>query len=88
MKGRPGDAWQRRVASAPNEEFVHTLAEAGFAGIYLDRAAFAAQGTGTEAELTRLLGPPKVVSRDQRLILFDLTPCRAARRLLVDATGS
>jgi phosphoglycerol transferase len=73
VKGRTGDAILRSIAQKPMDGFLQSVAFAGFQGIYLDRFGFAELGTQTEAELRRLVDPTPLVSRDQRLVFFNLT---------------
>ncbi len=56
------------------------LTEAGFRGLYLDRAGYADDGVALEAELTRLLGVRPLVSRTGRQLFFNLTAYAAALR--------
>lgn len=72
MRGREGDAWQKRISSQPLDQMVKTLAESGFAGIYLDRFGFIDQGAALESQLTSLLGSRPIVSDNQRLLFFSL----------------
>ena len=72
MRGREGDVWQKWVTSQPVEQMVKTLAESGFAGIYLDRFGFTDEGRGMESKLAALLGGRPLVSHNQRLSFFSL----------------
>ena len=73
MKGRRGDRWRNWAAAQPPEELVVTLARAGFAGIHVNRAAYADRGADVEARLARVLGAgPSVVSRDGDHLFFGL----------------
>jgi phosphoglycerol transferase len=76
IKGGGADAWRKELAEKPIQEQVRTAALAGFAGIYLDRAGFADNGTSVESSLKTLLGPTSLVSRNQRLAFYDLTHYR------------
>jgi phosphoglycerol transferase len=83
IKGRPADYWTREVSHQPPETMLRTLGLAGFGGIYLDRNGYADHGAALEAQLTRLLGSPPVISGNQRLVFFDLTAHnQELRRLL------
>jgi phosphoglycerol transferase len=73
MKGREGDAWQRRVAGQPLPEMVKTLVAAGFGGIYVDRFGYADQAAQMEAALSKLLETEPIVSGDRRLAFFNLS---------------
>jgi phosphoglycerol transferase len=70
MKGREGDAWSRSVASQPIPQMARALSDQHFAGIYVDRFGYADNGAGVEAQLAAVLGPPTVVSANQRLSFF------------------
>jgi phosphoglycerol transferase len=72
MRGRYGDRWRIWVAGQPLAEMVQTLAQAGFAGIWVDRFGYADGGTEVEAGLARLLGERPEVSRNGRLCFFNL----------------
>jgi phosphoglycerol transferase len=73
MKGREGDLWLGDVHSRPLPELLQMIAFAGFGGIYLDRIGFSDKAVGTEGQLTNLLGTQPLISRNGRLIFFDLT---------------
>jgi phosphoglycerol transferase len=73
MKGREGDEWQKGVAARPVDDMVRTLVCAGFRGLYIDRHGYDDRAAALENNLTRLLGAPPLVSRNQRLVFFDLT---------------
>jgi hypothetical protein len=79
MKGREGDAWQKTVTALPVDEMCGKLAEAGFAGIYVDRFGFADMGADIESKLTASLGPPTVVSKNDRLSFFELGKYRGRK---------
>jgi phosphoglycerol transferase len=89
MRGRAGDAWQRKVAGLPPREMIYALAEAGFAGIYLDRFGYEDQASELESELRRLLPVAPLVSPNGRLVYFRLEDSRrAAPRLSWRAASS
>ncbi|MDD4321924.1 MAG: hypothetical protein PHH31_10325, partial [Acidaminococcaceae bacterium] len=73
MKGRERDDWQKEVAAKPINEFVESIALAGFNGIYLDRNGYADLGADIEAKLTRLLDSEPLVSSDNRLVFFNMS---------------
>jgi phosphoglycerol transferase len=73
VKGRETDRWQGETASRPVEDMVPILAQAGFAGIYVDREGYEDRGARVEATLRRLLDAEPVRSRDDRFFLFSLT---------------
>jgi len=71
MKGSAADAWERKAANQPLPQFVAYLVENGFKGIYLDRFAFDDRLlVRFEAALNPILGPPAVVSGNQRLAFY------------------
>lgn len=72
MRGRPGDAWQRRVASQPVGEMLESLSRAGFHGIYLDRFGYEDGGAAIERELQAALSAPPIVSGSKRMSFFAL----------------
>jgi hypothetical protein len=72
MDGRDADAWLRQLAEEPLAEQVKRLAHVGFAGIYLDRAGLPGRAPQMEAELTRLLRAPPLVSSDCARVFFPL----------------
>src|SRR5262249_61713276 len=72
MAGRDGDPWSRRVASLEPAPLVQPLLDAGFSGIYLDRAGYPDHATGLETELERLLDPEPLISSDQKRVFFPL----------------
>jgi phosphoglycerol transferase len=72
MRGRDGELWQRWVTSKPLNEFLQTIALAGFTGIYLDRYGYSDVGAEIEKKLTRLLNINPIVSDDNRLVFFDM----------------
>ncbi len=76
MKGRPASEWQKELAALPPAEMVQRLREAGFRGVYVDRFGYADHGAALEAELTRLLGPPRAESPNRRLVYFDFGETR------------
>lgn len=80
MKGSPGDLWQRHVAEKPLREQLPMLVYAGLGGLYLDRAGHPDAGAAIEAELRQLLKVEPLVSRDGRLVFFDLGDYAAALR--------
>jgi len=73
MKGRDGDLWLRDVSARPVEDMLQTIAFAGFSGIYIDRTGMEDKGVSLESNLTRILGTAPIVSRNQRLVFFNLT---------------
>jgi len=71
IKGREGGRWQDRIASLSPEEMVSSLAFYGFSGIYVDRSGYQEDDKIAE-ELARIIGSKPLVSRDERLVFFDI----------------
>lgn len=73
MRGRECAAWQKAVSGLPAAEMVRHVVQAGFGGLYVDRAALADRGARLEAELTGLLKIQPLVSDNARFVVFDLS---------------
>jgi phosphoglycerol transferase len=73
MKGRGADEWQRKVAARPPAEMLRTLALADFGGVYVNRWGYEDGAEALQQEITALVGSPVTVSRDAKLLFFDLT---------------
>lgn len=58
MHGRPGDSWNKQVASLHGSDFVNALATSGFSAVYVDRTSYADNGAAVEKELRTLFGDP------------------------------
>jgi hypothetical protein len=86
IEGRPGD-WARALLAQPADVVVPSVAAAGFDGIWVDRSRYPDHGRSADADLTGLLGPPALVSADERLSFYDLRPyaARVRRALGPDA---
>jgi hypothetical protein len=78
MKGRPED-WADDLAGKPTATVLDAAAEAGFAGLYIDRYGYADRAAALENEIRARLGSEPLVSADGRHSFFDL---RAHRRRL------
>jgi len=76
MRGRAGDLWQKSVAAMPVNAMVETVAAAGYSGIYIDRGHYPDSGAKVESEIAALLRSGPVVSRNQRLLFFNLIEYR------------
>ncbi len=73
MKGRSGDAWQRKVAALPLRKKVEVLSIVGFKGIYIDRRAYKQNESGKlEKELKDVLKTPPLESRNKNLVFFSM----------------
>jgi phosphoglycerol transferase len=64
---------QKVVAALPAEQFVQSLAFAGFTGIYLDRNGYEDNGAAQEAELSQILQTKPLISSNSRLVFFNIT---------------
>lgn len=73
MKGRPGDDWQRMVASMPVGDMLKTLSRTGFEGIYIDSYGFKDGGAKLISDIKQILGTELLVSDNGRLYFFDMT---------------
>jgi phosphoglycerol transferase len=72
MKGRGCAYWQKNVAGNPTDQMLRDLGVAGFAGIYIDRAALTDHGDHLERGLLSLLSVQPLVSENGRFAFFDL----------------
>lgn len=73
MKYREGDRWLRDVSEKPIPEMLEALVLADFKGIYIDRFGYIDDGATLETKIHEILAADPVVSRNQRLVFFDLT---------------
>lgn len=72
MRGR-SPAYIDALAQQPTDEWLTSVAAIGFTGVTVDRFGYTdTERTAVEADLNRLLGPPKAVSADDRYLFFDL----------------
>ncbi|HMF83434.1 MAG TPA: hypothetical protein VKI01_09180 [Acidimicrobiia bacterium] len=71
VRGREGD-WQGALVRLPAPEALDALTAVGFTGLMIDRAGYEDHGVGIEAEYTSTLGQQPRVSRDSRLLFYDL----------------
>jgi len=72
MKGREEGDWQMAVVDKPVPDLVADVRGRGFDAVYIDRFGYLDRAAALERELTALLGPPAVVSEDNRLVLYRL----------------
>ncbi len=86
MLGRWEDAWVKDTAEQPPGKLIARLADAGFAGIFIDRLVYADNGAAIEAELTKEVGAPPLSTADRSSLFFDLSPY--ARRAHAELTAS
>jgi phosphoglycerol transferase len=73
MKGRPGDDWQRLVASMPVSDMLKTLSQTGFGGIYVDSYGFEDSGSKEISDIKQILEIEPIISENGRLYFFDMT---------------
>jgi phosphoglycerol transferase len=73
VRGREGD-WQGALVRLPAPEALDALTAVGFTGLMIDRAGYEDHGVGIEAEYSSTLGQQPRVSRDGRLLFYDLRP--------------
>ncbi len=73
IKGREGDAWQKRTALKAPEEMVKLLQKEGFRGIYIDRFGFSDNAAVLESKLKIFLKAKPIVSEDERRSFFNIT---------------
>jgi len=71
MEGRPAD-WSMDLADKPAWLAVPAVAASGFDGIWIDRDGYRDHGRGVAAAVARIVGSAPLVSRDRRLLFFDL----------------
>ena len=72
LQGREAD-WQYGASHLPPDDLVALLAGAGFDGLTIDRAGYDDHAAELERALTAFIGPPDLVSPDERLAFFDLS---------------
>lgn len=76
IKGRPQTNWPKGVVGLPTATFVRDIAIVGFSGIIVDRRATLDQGSSILGPLRTALGPPSIVSDDDRWAYFSLDRIR------------
>ena len=72
LKGRPQSSWPAAMSTELPSEAVRDLAEMGFSGIVVDRAATKDQGKALEAAFAPFTGPPAFSSPNGRYALLSL----------------
>lgn len=73
MKGRPGDAWQKGIASMPVKDMINVLSQTDFEGIYIDSYGFEDSGANIISNITKILEEKPLTSDNGRLYFFDMT---------------
>jgi phosphoglycerol transferase len=74
VKGRPQADWQLKLPAIPTAADLRALIGLGFTGLWANRDGYVDRGRAFEAGLRPLLGPPTLVSPNQRLAFYDLRP--------------
>ena len=74
VKSRPASLWQTQTARRPLSEQLPMVVAAGFSAIYLDTYGLPERGRAALSQIRGLLGRPGMVSKDGRLVMFDLRP--------------
>jgi phosphoglycerol transferase len=72
MKGRASEVWQKMIAAKPANEMIESIVLSGFQGLYLNRNGYDQNPSAPETEIATVVGAPRLVSRDGKLIFFDL----------------
>jgi phosphoglycerol transferase len=91
-KGREASLWQRGVAALPTPDMVRTLAQAGFAGIYVDRTGYPDRAAALETQLAQILGARPLTRADNRWLFFPMAEyngrLRAGKGRFAEPLGS
>jgi len=83
FKGTPRAAWSERVGDLPPEQLAVAAAASGIAGVHVDRFGYPQRdASAVEDGLRSVVGPPAVVSEDERFAFYDLG---GLRREMVDS---
>lgn len=73
VKGRETDHWQREISGKTIKEQIELMRTKGFTGIYIDTFAYTADDLADmQMQLNRELGSVDVVSKNGRLLYYDL----------------
>lgn len=73
MKGTEGDIWMQSINEMSMLDRYHTIVQAGYSGIYIDRYAYTQEEIVTlENELRKIIGTEPILSEDGRLEYFDI----------------
>lgn len=70
MQGRQADLFYRELSKKPLEEQLATARSLGFSGIYVDGRGYEDSGKTKIEELSRLVGHPPVLMRDDGKVAF------------------
>lgn len=79
MEGRPAN-WSMDLADKPASLALPAVAVSGFDGIWIDRNGYRDHGRGIVAAVERIVHAAPLVSRDRRLLFFDLRAYAAGLR--------
>ncbi len=75
ITGRKNDVWYQSTAGLPADLLLKTVVAAGFRGLSLDCTGYADDGVSEIAQFSRFLDHAvPLLSQDQQLAFFDLTP--------------
>jgi len=74
MQGREADRFYRALAQRPLTEQVTIVKSLGFAGIWVDRRGYADNGASVIEELSRIVGAPPILAREDGTIVFFRMP--------------
>jgi len=77
MINERSDLWTRATQALPAPEMVRKVAEAGFAGIYLDRRLSPDNGASLEQQLSTVTGALPIASPQSQLSFFSLDEYKA-----------
>lgn len=75
MRGRESD-WQIDAVSQPMPKFLDTISAIGFSGIVVDRFGYGDNGDDVNGQLIDIVGQPRYISEDGRLVFYDLRSYR------------
>lgn len=88
MYGRDGDKWQKMVTSLPVLEFIETILDRDFNGLYIDRSGYEDMGVSIEKELINILNVKPLVSKDNRRFFFNLGAYKSDKTVLKQYTSA
>jgi len=79
IKGRATDHWLAMVSAEPVDEMLRTVADKGFAGIYIDRNGYVDHAAALESEFSLLLETEPIVGENGRLAFYRLDAAAISR---------
>jgi phosphoglycerol transferase len=77
MVSEQSDLWTRATKELPVPEMTRGVAEAGFAGIYLDRRLYPDNGASIEQQIVATTSQPPITSPQSQLSFFSLEEYKA-----------